>query len=161
MAVELKGRDAAMLNAQPIFTVDAELDEIRRFGTTPYGERRVVGIRGGTVSGAKLSGRILPGGTDMQVMAADGSLDIHARYTLETDAGALVQVDSQGMRHAAPEVLARLGRGEEVDPTLYYFRTAMRFETAHPETAWLNRILAIARGIREKNAVWLDVYEVL
>ena len=45
-----------------------------------------------------------------------------------------IQVDSRGLRTGPPEVLARLGRGEDVDPALYYFRTAMRFETAHPET---------------------------
>jgi hypothetical protein len=97
----------------------------------------------------------------MQIMAADGALDIHARYTIESDAGALVQVDSQGMRHAPSDVLARLAKGEAIDPSLYYFRTVMRFETAHPSTVWMNRILAIARGAREKNAVLLDVYEVL
>jgi hypothetical protein len=121
----------------------------------------VVNILGGPVSGARLNGRVLPGGADWQIVAADGSIDLHARYTLESDAGALVQVDSNGMRHGPPDVLARLGRGEDVDPSLYYFRTVMRFETAHPSTDWLNRILALARGAREKNAVRLDVYEVL
>ena len=53
------------------------------------------------------------------------------------------------------------GRGEDVDAAEYYFRTAMRFETAHPGAMWLNRILAIAKGAREKNAVRLEVYEVL
>jgi hypothetical protein len=104
---------------------------------------------------------VLPGGADWQIVGADGTLDLHARYTLESDAGALVQVESKGMRHAPPEVLTRLANGEDVDPSLYYFRTAMRFETAHPDTLWLNRILAIAKGAREKNAVRLDVYEVL
>jgi hypothetical protein len=113
------------------------------------------------VSGAKLNGRVLPGGADWQIVAADGSLDIHARYSIESDAGALIQVDSRGLRTGPPDVLARLGRGEDVDPSLYYFRTAMRFETAHPSVAWMNRILALAKGAREKNAVRLDVYEVL
>ena len=88
-------------------------------------------------------------------------IDLHARYTLETDAGALVQVDSKGMRYGSAGMLARLAKGEEVDPSLYYFRTVMRFETVHPTTDWLNRILGLARGAREKNAVRLDVYEVL
>ena len=52
-------------------------------------------------------------------------------------------------------------RGDNVDPSLYYFRTVMRFETGTPGLDWLNRILALARGKREKNAVMLDVYEVL
>jgi len=103
----------------------------------------------------------VPGGTDWQIMAADGALDIHARYTIESDAGALIQVDSRGLRNGPPDVMARLGRGEDVDPSLYYFRTVMRFTTAHPSTAWLNRILALAKGAREKDAVKLAVFEVL
>ena len=161
MAAELKGRDAAMLSAQPIFTVDAELDEIRRFGTTPYGERRVVGIRGGTVSGAKLSGRILPGGADWQIIRTDSVTDIEARYTIESSDGWLVVVNSLGLRHGPPDVIEKLGRGEPVDPSLYYFRTVMRFETGAPNLRWLNTILALARGERRARSVRLEVFEVL
>jgi hypothetical protein len=70
--------------------------------TAPFGHRRVVNLLGGTVSGARLNGRVLPGGADWQIVAADGALDIHARYTIESDTGALVQVDSKGMRHGPP-----------------------------------------------------------
>lgn len=150
-----------MISPQPIFHVRCEVANILDLGDAPFGHRRVVNLLGGTVSGAKLNGRILPGGADWQVMAKDGALDIHARYTIESDAGALIQVDSKGVRNGPPEVLARLGRGEDVDPALYYFRTVMRFESGHPSADWMNRILALARGAREKNAVKLDVYEVL
>jgi Protein of unknown function (DUF3237) len=150
-----------MISREPIFTIRCELANILDLGPAPFGHRRVVNLLGGTVSGAKLTGRVLPGGADWQVMAADGALDIHARYTIESDQGALIQVDSKGVRHGPPEVLARLARGEDVEPSLYYFRTVMRFETANPSTDWMNRILALAKGAREKNAVRLDVYEVL
>ena len=150
-----------MLSTEPIFRVHCEVAEILDLGAAPFGHRRVVNLLGGTVAGAKLNGRILPGGSDWQILAADGAADIHARYTVESDAGALIQVDSRGVRNGPPEVMARLGRGEDVDPSLYYFRTVMRFETAHPDTLWLNRILALAKGAREKNAVKLEVYEVL
>ena len=56
--------------------------------------------------------------------------------------------------------MARLAKGDNVDPSLYYFRTVLRFETADPSTDWLNRILGLARGAREARAVRLDVYEV-
>ena len=56
---------------------------------------------------------------------------------------------------------AALARGEPVEPSRYYFRTVMRFETADPVLAWLNRILALGTGAREKLAVRLDVYEVV
>jgi hypothetical protein len=150
-----------LVSREPIFRVRCEVADILDLGPAPFGHRRVVNLLGGTVTGAKLNGRILPGGTDMQIVAKDGALDIHARYTLESDSGALIQVDSKGVRHGSPDVLARLAKGEDVDPSLYYFRTVMRFETAHPSADWLNRILGLARGAREKNAVRLDVYEVL
>jgi hypothetical protein len=150
-----------MISPEPIFHVNCEVANILDLGPAPFGHRRVVNLLGGTVTGAKLNGRIVPGGTDWQIMAADGALDIHARYTVESDAGAFIQVDSKGMRHGPPEVLARLAKGEDVDPSLYYFRTVMRFETGHSSALWLNRIMALAKGRREKNAVKLDVYEVL
>jgi hypothetical protein len=150
-----------MISPEPIFRIHCEVANILDLGRAPFGHRRVINLLGGTVSGAKLNGRILPGGADWQIMAADGALDIHARYTIESDAGALIQVDSRGVRNGPPEVMARLGRGEDVDPSLYYFRTVMRFETAHVSAGWLNRILALAKGAREKNAVKLEVWEVL
>ena len=145
---------------EPIFRVHAELADIRHFGHTPYGERRVIDIIGGRVEGRKLSGRILPG-ADWQIVWPDGTAELTARYGIETGAGARVLVRSDGLRHGAPDVLAALARGEPVDPGRYYFRTVMRFEAAHPSVDWLNRIIAIATGARDKNAVHLDVHEVL
>jgi hypothetical protein len=151
----------SLLGTEPIFEIRAELEALTDLGRTPYGGRRVVGISGGTVSGARLDGRILPGGADWQIVRDDGATDISARYVIETGAGALIRVSSDGLRHGPPEVLDRLSRGESVDPALYYFRTAMRFETADASTGWLNRILAVARGTREARSVRLDVYEVM
>jgi hypothetical protein len=149
-----------MLSHAPIFTIRAELADIRHFGETPYGERRVVDIVGGRVDGPRLKGRILPG-ADWQIVRPDGVTDLKARYAIETDQGTRILVTSDGLRHGPPEVIAALARGEEVDPARYYFRTLMRFETADPTLAWLNRILALGTGAREKLAVRLDVYEVV
>lgn len=149
------------LSPAPIFTVHAELSDILVFGKTPFGERRVINILGGKIEGPKLTGRILRGGADWQLIRADGAAEIKARYTIESDDGGLVLVTSEGLRHGPPEVLARLTRGEAVDPTQYYFRTVMRFETAAPALDWMNRILTIAHGARLPNAVVLDVFEVL
>ena len=150
-----------MLSPEPIFRVHAELADILPLGHTPYGERRIINILGGRVDGARLNGRILPGGADWQIIRQDGVAHLEARYTIETADGARILVASDGLRHGPPDVMARLGRGETVDPGLYYFRTCLRFETAHPAAAWLNRILALGHGTREARAVILDVYEVL
>jgi Protein of unknown function (DUF3237) len=120
--------------------------------------RRYIPILGGTVTGS-LAGHVLPGGGDWQIVRRDGSLDIDAHYILSIDDHGLVEVRSRGLRHAPPEVLAVLQRGEAVDLALYYFRTSLRFATAAPGLARLNRILAIAVGARGAGTVDLDVFE--
>ena len=151
----------SLLSAEPILRIYAELADILQFGPTPIGERRVINILGGTVQGPRLRGKILPGGADWQFIRADGAAHVEARYTIQSDSGAYILVNSEGVRHGPPEVLAQLMAGDSVDPSLYYFRTVMRFETGDRALDWMNRIIAIARGQREKNAVKLDVYEVL
>jgi hypothetical protein len=150
-----------MISAEPIFRIYAELADILPLGHTPYGERRIINILGGRVEGPRLQGRLLSGGADWQIIRADGVADLRARYTIETEAGARILVSSDGVRHGPPDVIARLARGEAVEPHLYYFRTAMRFETGDPSVAWLNKIIALGRGIREPRVVRLDVFEVL
>jgi hypothetical protein len=150
-----------MISAEPIFRIYAELADILPLGHTPYGERRIINILGGRVEGQRLNGRLLSGGADWQIIRTDGVADLRARYTIETEAGARILVSSDGVRHGPPEVIARLARGEAVEPHLYYFRTAMRFETGDPGVAWLNKIIALGRGIREPRVVRLDVFEVL
>lgn len=150
-----------MISSEPLFRVHAELADILHLGVTPYGERRIINILGGRVEGSRLNGRILPGGADWQIVRADGVADIKARYTIESDGGGRILVASDGLRHGPAEVMARLARGETVDPGSYYFRTVMRFETSDASLSWLNRILALARGMREPRAVRLDVHEVL
>jgi Protein of unknown function (DUF3237) len=129
-------------------------------GDTPQGRRRIIGISGGRFSGERLSGHVLPGGADWQLVRADGVADLDARYTLETSDGALIYVRNRGYRHGPAEVLKRLAAGERVDPGLYYMRTTPRFETGDERYAWLNRIICVASGARRRDAVDLDVFEV-
>ena len=150
-----------LVSDKPIFTLTSPLGEIQKLGDTPYGERRIIDINGGTVVGPKLNGKVLPGGADWQIVRADGVVHLTARYTIETDGGGLILVNAEGYRHGPAEVMERLARDETVDPALYYFRTAMRFETSDPKSAWLNRILAIGYGARANRQVRIEVFEVL
>ncbi|MBN8485052.1 MAG: DUF3237 family protein [Sphingomonadales bacterium] len=120
--------------------------------------RRCIPINGGKVTGA-FSGTVLPGGADWQRIAADGTIEIDARYVLELAEGR-VEIRSRGLRAAPPDILARLAAGEAVDPSLYYFRTAIRFQTAADTLRRLNRILAISHGERLADTVRLTIYEV-
>lgn len=121
--------------------------------------RRCIPITGGVVSGA-FKGEVLGGGADWQQIAADGTIEIDARYVLQLAEGR-VEVESRGLRAGPPEVLDRLARGEMVDPALYYFRTAIRFKTAAATLDRLNHLLAVSHGQRLADTVRLTVYPVM
>lgn len=144
----------------PLMTFDVELDPPVVVDAAPGQGRRYIPILGGTVSG-RYTGRILPGGGDWQDICADGRLELVAHYILELDGGHKVEVLSQGVRQGPPEVLARLARGEAVDPGEYYFRTSIRLRTSAPELEHLNARLCIAYGARLASRVRIDVHEVL
>jgi hypothetical protein len=141
--------------------IAATLEELLDIGWVPGGHRRVVPIAGGSVSGPLLTGEIVPGGADWQILAEDGSAVIEARYTIRADDGALILVHSRGVRNGDPAVLARLLRGETPDPSEYYFRTLVTLECSAPAHAWVNGRLFIAVAAREPTAVVIDLYEVL
>ncbi len=125
------------------------------------GGRRFVPFAGGTFAGRDgLAGVLREGGVDWQQVRADGTLEIDAHYTLECAEGELIEVRSAGLRKAAPDVAERLARGDDVDPDDYYFRTHVRFSTAAPELSWLNDLLAVSTGRRDRAVVTIDVHEV-
>ena len=137
--------------------VDPRID----VGQTPLGVRRVIPITGGTFEGPRLRGVVLPGGADWQLHRADGVAEIHARYTLKTDDGALIYVVNQGIRHAPPEVQARLEAGQPVDPGQVYFRTSPTFETAPGPYDWLMRSMFVGTGERHPGGVLIRYWRVL
>jgi len=144
----------------PMGQVRCEVGELVSLGPGKHGERRYVPLGGGTVEGPELNGRIVDGGVDWQVNRADGVLDIAAHYVIRSGDGALIEVQSDGMRHGPPQVMARLARGEAVGRDEYFFRTLMRFQTGAPAWVHLNKVMAIAVGQREKGLVVLDVYRI-
>ena len=141
-------------------TVEAEVAAPVVVGAGPAGERRIVPILGGRVSGPRLQGEILPGGADFQLIRPDGVAEIEARYAVRLPDDALVYVVNRGLRHAAPEDMARLLRGEPVPPERVYFRTAPAFETASPAHAWLQRGLFVGFGERRPASVLVRVFAV-
>lgn len=149
-----------MLRLDPLLTAEISLAPAQELGDTPQGRRRIINITGGTFRGERLSGKVLPGGADWQVIRADGVADLDARYTLETADGALIYVRNHGYRHGPADVLRKLSLGEEVDPSLYYMRTTPLFETGDARYTWLNRLICIGTGARKKSSVHLEIFEV-
>jgi hypothetical protein len=144
-----------------LYRLDAELGAPVDLGNTPQGNRRIVAYKGGRAHGARFNATLLASaGADWQVLRPDGSSIADIRYTLQTDTGALLYVQSQGVRHGPPEVLARLAAGKDVDPSEYTFRTTVAIETSALELAWLNDGVFIAVGARAPGGASYDVYVV-
>jgi muconolactone delta-isomerase len=142
-----------------VYRLEATLAPPLELGKVAPGHRRIVALTGGAFSGPEIRGRLLPGASaDWQTILPDGAALGDIRYTLETDRGALLYVQSRSTRHGRPEVLARLGRGEDVDPSEYTFRTSTRIETAAADLDWLNKGVFISVGGRHAAGVIYETY---
>ena len=139
-------------------TLTVELAPIREMGTGRAGHRRIIPIIGGSVTGPRLSGKILNIGADWQTIFADGLAELDTRYAMETDDGATIEIINFGFRHGPKDVMEKVARGEDVDPTSYYMRTHARLETGDPRYDWVNRTLFVGVGARNKQSVNVDLY---
>jgi len=143
------------------FEAKVEVADPTVIGKLPNGERRIIDILGGTFEGPLLRGIVRSGGADWQLIGEDGFTNIDARYTLETSEGDLIYVSNIGIRHASEETMRRLNSGEEVDPSLVYFRAIPKFEASSPQLSWLIRPIFISSGERYPNGVIIRFWRVL
>jgi hypothetical protein len=142
-----------------VYRLEATVAPPLDLGDVAQGHRRIVALTSGTFTGPELNGKLLPGASaDWQIVTADGTALGDIRYTLQTDGGDLLYVQSRGVRHGSAEVLARLGRGEEVDASEYTFRTSTQIETAARQLDWLNKGVFISVGGRQAAGVVYETY---
>lgn len=134
---------------------------MQELGKTGKGTRRIIPITGGCFEGPNIKGSVVAGGYDWQLLRPDGVIEIDARYLIQTAEGDLITVINTGLRHGSAEVMQRLAKGEEVDPSEYYFRSVPVFETANSKYAWLTKSIFIANGIRKPKEVLIDVWRVV
>jgi hypothetical protein len=142
-----------------VYRLDAILGDALDLGDFPQGHRRIVPLTGGTFAGPEISGMLVPGASaDWQTVLPDGTALGDIRYTLKTGGGDLLYVQSRSVRHGPAGVLARLGGGENVDPSEYTFRAATQIETGAPKLDWLNRGVFISVAGRQPTGVVYETY---
>ena len=108
------------------FEVRAAIAAAVIVGQSAYGLRRLIPITGGSFSGPRLKGEVVPGGGDYQLVRPDGVTMVEARYTLKTDDGALIYVNNRGL----------IASGAAV-------RTTPEFEAPAGPYDWLNKTLFV------------------
>ena len=70
---------------------------------------------------------------------------------------AVVSVYASGPEES-PEDVARLLKGEPVDPARVYFRCTPTFEVSTPRLQWLTDNIFVGTGARAPNGVKIEVY---
>jgi len=161
LADEKPDSASPQLMSRHLFTLQATVPAAQVVPNGPYGKRLYIPVLGGHFKGERLSGEVLPGGADSQLLRHDGVAELDVRVALKTDDGVIIYMSGLGMRHGPPEVLARIKKGEKVDKSEYYFRESMMFEAPPGRYEWLNKIIAVAGGERTDKYVLIEFFEIL
>lgn len=136
-------------------------------GASPWRNRRVSDIAGGTIEGPRLSGIVRRSGADWSEggRAADGGIAtvIDVRSLWQTHDGALIYVTYAG-RLIVPSGAVAAFRDPATVGSLsdqdYYFRICPTFETGAENYLWLNEIVAVGVGRRTADGVVYRVFQV-
>jgi hypothetical protein len=80
----------------PVFEADLKLEQAYDVGRTPYGQRDVYVIQGGTISGGKIRDLVMQGGLDFQLSFSTGGMEIEEIFVLQTGDGKYVYMRSAG-----------------------------------------------------------------
>ena len=149
------------VRTKPMFAMRLDVRPLLIVGATPGAYRRVGVVTGGSFEGERLSGAVLDGASDWQTVRNDGSTTLNVRLVLKTEDGALIGMTYQGLRHGPADIIARIEKGEVVDPASYYFRINPLFETDAAKYDWINRVIAVGIGHRFADGPVYSVFEVL
>ncbi len=145
---------------EKIFSIEVSVDPPVVVGQDEiHGRRQLIPISGGIVTG-RLTGKVLPGGVDSQIIRPDGFTELVARYAIQLDDGCSVYIDNAGVRRVDPAVAAEVANGKIADPKYVYFVTVPTFETYDSKYAWLEKSIFLCRGVRLPDKVLLNYYEV-
>jgi hypothetical protein len=149
------------IRARLMFVMRLEVKPPLVVGSPPDSYRRIGVIPGGSFEGDRLSGTVLDGGSDWQTIRPDGAVNLNVRLVLRTNDGALICMTYQGVRYGPRDVIARIDRGEVVDPESYYFRINPLFQTSAPQYDWVNHVVGIGIGHRLADGPIYSIFELL
>lgn len=112
------------------FTIHAVCTPPEDMGRVKGGQGRMIPITGGTVSGPRLNGEVMPG-ADWFVMHDNGLAEVNARYAVRAADGAIIQVFNNA--------IARMNAAGSPQPMI----THPRFIAPEGPHDWLNEGLFV------------------
>ncbi|WP_437963296.1 DUF3237 family protein [Sorangium sp. So ce260] len=130
-----------------VFRATLELGETHDVGTTQFGRRRLLDVKGGTLAGDEIQATFLTGGMELELTLSNGSVELEEIDILRASDGTLIYLRSCGVAPAGDEVV----------------RVVPDFEVPNSSSlAWLNtgkfagtRVVDAAAG-----TVQLDIYDI-
>jgi hypothetical protein len=139
---------AQELTSKFLFDLRIDLNPPQVLGPVLKGTRIISSFKDGQVKGDIINGKILPFGGDWGLLIDSGTFRVDSRATIQTDDGSLIYITYSGYNHSSAKVAAMIGagRGGELSPSAYYFRTVVSFETSAAKYAWLNYVTAVGVG---------------
>jgi len=87
----------ALPRVEFVFEARVTLSPATVVGETGVGHRQYIPITGGTVSGPKFKGQVIPGGWDYQLRTGGGCGSISADYFWKADDGTVIHILNQGL----------------------------------------------------------------
>lgn len=146
------------------FSIDIVVDQPIIVSNSPVtGKRQLIPILRGKVSG-ELTGEVLPGGVDSQIIDPNGVCRLSARYALKVSEGT-VYIENNGIRTVPAEYKSLLFTEDmsffnQISSSDIYFKTVPVFEVDTPELEWLRTSIFICSASRTSDGVKLDFYRV-
>jgi hypothetical protein len=114
----------------PLATLNVTLEAPRNVAAVAGGVREMIVITGGSISGPKINGRIIPGGADWCMNFGNGTAEVWARYAIELDGGSLIMVTNSGIAREQPD-------------GSWTGHTVAKLEAGAAGLAWLNTAIVI------------------
>ncbi len=154
------------LQLRYVFSIHVDFDPRPRLKLGPLpsgGYRGFIGVAGGTITGPRLQGIVLPhSGGDYPTIRNDGVVVFDARYIIVAADGTHIYMMDRGCRNAPPDISRKMEALEPVDPNSYYFRVTPIFDVAKDSPhEWMNRTLFVGKGDRRNGYTDFEYYEVL
>ena len=130
---------------QLVFSVSLQIGATHDVGNTPYGRRRLLDVKGGTITGDRLKGTVMTGGLEYELVLSNGVVEYQGINIFKTSGNTMIYVRSCGV---APD-------GDSPPRVIPDFEAA-----TSGSDAWLNTAKLVATRVASAGSIQLDVYDV-